>query len=114
LIKALLVAGARPNFVKIAPLIEEIQKRKSEVEAVLVHTGQHFDRSMSQSFFEDLGIPEPGVNLEVGGGSHSQQTAMIMKRFEPVKNSTASLRISCRIFCSLPRRAASKTWRRRA
>ena len=84
MIKALLVAGARPNFVKIAPLIEEIQKRKSEVEAVLVHTGQHFDRSMSQSFFEDLGIPEPGVNLEVGGGSHSQQTAMIMKRFEPV------------------------------
>ncbi|MCP4000619.1 MAG: UDP-N-acetylglucosamine 2-epimerase (non-hydrolyzing) [Gammaproteobacteria bacterium] len=83
-LKTIVVAGARPNFVKIAPLMKEIKKRKFEIEALLVHTGQHFDQSMSQSFFEDLSIPEPMVNLGVGGGSHAQQTAQIMIRFEPV------------------------------
>jgi UDP-N-acetylglucosamine 2-epimerase (non-hydrolysing) len=81
--KIMLVAGARPNFMKIAPLMWEIQRR-NEVDAFLVHTGQHYDERMSQRFFEELDIPAPDVNLEVGSGSHAQQTAEVMKRFEPV------------------------------
>ncbi len=81
--KIMLVAGARPNFMKIAPLMWEIQGR-NEVDSFLVHTGQHYDERMSQRFFEELDIPAPDVNLEVGSGSHAQQTAEVMKRFEPV------------------------------
>ena len=84
--KIMLVAGARPNFMKIAPLMWEIQQR-NEVDAFLVHTGQHYDERMSQRFFEELDIPAPDVNLEVGSGSHAQQTAEVMKRFEPVLTS---------------------------
>jgi len=83
-LKVLLVAGARPNFVKIAPLMSEIRKHPEEVEPFLVHTGQHYDDAMSRRFFEDLGIPEPDANLGVGPASHAQQTARIMERFEPV------------------------------
>jgi UDP-N-acetylglucosamine 2-epimerase (non-hydrolysing) len=81
--KIVLVAGARPNFMKIAPLMEAIH-RHSIIEPVLVHTGQHYDAKMSGLFFLELGIPEPDVNLEVGSGSHAVQTAEIMMRFEPV------------------------------
>jgi len=81
--KILLVAGARPNFMKIAPLIDAIKKHPS-IHPVLVHTGQHYDEKMSGLFFHELGIPEPDVNLEVGSGSHAVQTAEIMTRFEPV------------------------------
>ena len=81
--KILSVVGARPNFIKIAPLIREMRKRHG-VTSFLVHTGQHYDVRMAGQFFEDLGIPNPDVSLEVGSGSHAQQTAEVMKRIEPV------------------------------
>jgi len=81
--KIINVAGARPNFMKIAPLMEAYQARP-ELEPLLVHTGQHYDERMSDLFFRQLGIPEPDVNLEVGSASHAAQTARIMKAFEPV------------------------------
>jgi UDP-N-acetylglucosamine 2-epimerase (non-hydrolysing) len=81
--KVLNVVGARPNFMKIAPIVAEIESR-SGVEQILVHTGQHYDEAMSASFFNDLGIPRPDVNLEVGSGSHAEQTARVMLAFEPV------------------------------
>ncbi len=81
--KILCVAGARPNFMKIAPLMKAFHSCPS-IEATLVHTGQHYDRGMSELFFEELNIPEPDINLEVGSGSHAVQTAEIIKRFEPV------------------------------
>lgn len=82
--KILHVVGARPNFMKAAPLIHELDRRPAEFSQVLVHTGQHYDAAMSEVFFQELGLPEPHVNLEVGSGSHAQQTAQIMSRFEPV------------------------------
>lgn len=81
--KILCVAGARPNFMKIAPLMR-VFTESFEIEPYLVHTGQHYDEKMSSLFFEQLGIPAPDLNLEVGSGTHAQQTAEIMKRFEPV------------------------------
>jgi UDP-N-acetylglucosamine 2-epimerase (non-hydrolysing) len=78
------VVGARPNFMKIAPIIEEMAKYPDDFEQILVHTGQHYDANMSTIFFDELGLPEPDVNLEVGSGSHAQQTAQVMLRFEPV------------------------------
>lgn len=83
--KLLVVAGARPNFMKIAPLLRAAREAgKSEFEYRLVHTGQHYDAQMSALFFQELGIPTPDVNLEVGSGSHARQTAEVMSRFEPV------------------------------
>ena len=81
--KLLLIAGARPNFMKIAPLIHEIEGTP-DIEFKLVHTGQHYDDRMSEVFFEQLRIPKPDYNLEVGSGSHAVQTANIMLRFEPI------------------------------
>jgi UDP-N-acetylglucosamine 2-epimerase (non-hydrolysing) len=81
--KFALVAGARPNFMKIAPLMREMGKRPG-LHVQLIHTGQHYDARMSQMFFDDLHIPRPDIELEVGSGSHAVQTAEIMKRFEPV------------------------------
>lgn len=81
--KLVIVAGARPNFMKIAPLMWEIARRP-EIAARLVHTGQHYDQKMSKLFFEQLQIPRPDIDLEVGSGSHAVQTAEVMKRFEPV------------------------------
>jgi UDP-N-acetylglucosamine 2-epimerase (non-hydrolysing) len=87
----MLVAGARPNFMKLAPLVHEIQRHNAAggreagaVEFRIVHTGQHYDARMSQIFFDELGIPAPDFNLEVGSGTHAAQTAEIMRRFEPV------------------------------
>jgi len=82
-IKIILVAGARPNFMKIAPLMDELAGHE-RIEPVLVHTGQHYDEKMSDLFFKQLGIPEPDINLEVGSASHAVQTARIMERFEKV------------------------------
>ena len=76
------VVGARPNFVKAAPVLRAI--RQLGIRQTLVHTGQHYDRNMSDVFFTQLEIPEPDFNLEVGSGSHAVQTAEIMRRFEPV------------------------------
>ena len=81
--KILCVAGARPNFMKIAPLMRVFRKNP-KLDARLVHTGQHYDAKLSKIFFEDLAIPRPDVELEVGSGSHAQQTAEIIKRFEGV------------------------------
>ncbi|MGD2087747.1 MAG: UDP-N-acetyl glucosamine 2-epimerase [Candidatus Aminicenantes bacterium] len=82
-LKIILVAGARPNFVKIAPLLHEM-KNYPEIESVLIHTGQHYDENMSERFFRELEIPEPGINLGVGSASHAVQTARIMEEFEKV------------------------------
>lgn len=81
--KILCIAGARPNFMKIAPLLRAFGA-DARFDARLVHTGQHYDEKLSKIFFEDLAIPRPHVELEVGSGSHAQQTAEIMKRFESV------------------------------
>jgi len=80
--KALLVAGARPNFMKVAPILSELMARGHE--AVLVHTGQHYDARMSEAFFRDLELPDPDYFLGVGSGTHAQQTARVMEAFEPV------------------------------
>jgi UDP-N-acetylglucosamine 2-epimerase (non-hydrolysing) len=77
------ICGARPNFMKIAPLMRAYKKYPN-ITPMLVHTGQHYDANMSDLFFKQLDIPEPDINLEVGSGSHAVQTAEIMKRFEPV------------------------------
>lgn len=81
--KVMLVAGARPNFMKIAPVLREIQGRNG-LNSILVHTGQHYDHKMSGSFFKELNIKEPDYNLGVGSGSHAEQTAKIMVEFEKV------------------------------
>ncbi len=81
--KILNIVGARPNFMKIAPIVEEMNKAP-ELEHLLVHTGQHYDEGMSDVFFRDLGIPVPNVHLGVGSGSHAEQTARIMVEFEKV------------------------------
>ena len=80
-----LIAGARPNFMKIAPIIKAIKSAQANGKKInyrLVHTGQHYDKKMSGDFFEQLGIPEPDINLECGGGSQAEQTAAIMVKFE--------------------------------
>jgi UDP-N-acetylglucosamine 2-epimerase (non-hydrolysing) len=77
------IVGARPNFMKVAPVLNAL-KHYQHVVQILVHTGQHYDANMSDVFFEQLGIPAPDVNLAVGSGSHAAQTAEIMTRFEPV------------------------------
>ena len=100
MIRLLSVVGARPNFMKIAPIIDELKKGQREedqpreedvelkklppVEHCLVHSGQHYDELLSGNFFADLGLPKPDVNLQAGSGSHATQTAEIMKRIEPV------------------------------
>ena len=88
-----LIAGARPNFMKIAPIIKAINDRESKENIIsfrLVHTGQHFDKNMSDSFFEELGLPEPNVNLGAGGGTQAEQTAKIMIGYEKLLMSSPS------------------------
>jgi UDP-N-acetylglucosamine 2-epimerase (non-hydrolysing) len=84
MLRILIVAGARPNFMKVAPLVEAIKRRKLEFAPFLVHTGQHYDDSMSDVFFRDLQLPKPDVYLGVGSLSHAAQTAAVMESFEPV------------------------------
>ena len=80
----LCVVGARPNFMKIAPIMKALRSGPNPIPAKIVHTGQHYDEAMNNQFFADLGIPHPDINLEVGSGSHALQTAEVMRRFEPV------------------------------
>ncbi|MBN2550119.1 MAG: UDP-N-acetylglucosamine 2-epimerase (non-hydrolyzing) [Anaerolineales bacterium] len=82
--KIMHVVGARPNFMKVAPVMAAMDKRPGLFQQVLVHTGQHYDYVMSQVFFEELRMPEPDEYLNVGSGSHAQQTAHVMLAFEPV------------------------------
>lgn len=82
-----IIAGARPNFMKIAPIIEAIKQEQlkgTDIHYRLIHTGQHYDKKMSGDFFDELGIPEPDINLEAGGGTQAEQTAAIMVRYEKV------------------------------
>jgi UDP-N-acetylglucosamine 2-epimerase (non-hydrolysing) len=79
-----IIAGARPNFMKIAPIIRAFKKHKNRFDYQLIHTGQHYDKAMSDVFFDELGIPAPDHHLEVGSGSHATQTANIMTRYESV------------------------------
>jgi len=77
------VVGARPNFMKMAPILRALAAHQPPLRAMLVHTGQHYDQGMSHQLFADLGLPLPDLNLEVGSGSHAVQTAEVMRRFEP-------------------------------
>jgi len=77
------VVGARPNFMKIAPLLAEMNRRPEIIEPILIHTGQHYDDSMNDSFFRELDIPRPDINLEIGSGTHAGQTGRIMIELEP-------------------------------
>ena len=98
-----LVAGARPNFMKIAPIIRALQKQPAHFEFKLIHTGQHYDHEMSDVFFEELGIPQPDYRLECGGGSHAEQTAKIMiaSTVTPTQTVTTSLRLDEGVLASL-------------
>ena len=78
--------GARPNFVKMAPVIAALRKRLPDERHVIVDTGQHYDRMMSAIFVEELGVPRPDYVLGVGSGSHAAQTARVMERIEPVSS----------------------------
>ena len=85
-----IIAGARPNFVKIAPIIRELHKYNKTISVRLVHTGQHYDPKLSMSFFEQLQIPHPDINLNVGSGSQAEQTGLVMKRYEDLLVSSRS------------------------
>lgn len=82
--KIINVVGARPNFMKMAPIIEALNKYPDHFDHLLIHTGQHYDERMSKAFFVDLGMPRPDIDLEVGSGTHAEQTARIMVEFEKV------------------------------
>lgn len=84
MIKVINVVGARPNFMKVAPIVEAMKRREREFTPLVVHTGQHYDAAMSDAFFRDLDLPQPDVYLGVGSASHAAQTAAVMERFEPV------------------------------
>ena len=84
MLKIINVVGARPNFMKVAPIAAAMKKRPDEFLSLILHTGQHYDASMSDSFFADLDLPRPDIHLEVGSASHAVQTAAVMERFEPV------------------------------
>lgn len=84
MLKVIIVVGARPNFVKAAPLVEAMKRREHEFAPLVVHTGQHYDQMMSDAFLRDLELPAPDVCLEVGSASQAAQTAAIMQKFEPV------------------------------
>lgn len=84
MLKVINVVGARPNFMKVAPIVAAMKQRPTKFLPLVVHTGQHYDASMSDSFFRDLDLPQPDTHLEVGSGSHAAQTAAVMERFEPV------------------------------
>ena len=83
MLKVINVAGARPNFMKGAPIVAAMKRRSSEFQSILVHTGQHYDARMSDAFFRDLAMPEPDVDLGVGSASHALQTAGVRQAFEP-------------------------------
>ena len=84
MVRVLNVVGARPNFMKMAPITAAMQRRPGEISQVLVHTGQHYDDAMSAAFLRDLDMPTPDINLDVGSGTHAEQTARVMLAFEPV------------------------------
>jgi UDP-N-acetylglucosamine 2-epimerase (non-hydrolysing) len=84
MLKVINVVGARPNFMKVAPIVDAMKRREQEFTPLVVHTGQHYDSMMSAAFFRDLNLPQPDVYLGVGSGTHAAQTAAVMQQFEPV------------------------------
>src|SRR5215213_4669833 len=84
MLKVINVVGARPNFMKVAPIVAAMKQRPATFQPLVVHTGQHYDAAMSDSFFRDLELPQPDTHLGVGSASHAVQTAAVMERFEPV------------------------------
>jgi len=84
MLKVINVVGARPNFMKVAPIVAAMKRRPTRFQPLVVHTGQHYDATMSDSFFRDLDLPQPDIHLGVGSASHAAQTAAVMERFEPV------------------------------
>ncbi|HYX43304.1 MAG TPA: UDP-N-acetylglucosamine 2-epimerase (non-hydrolyzing), partial [Pyrinomonadaceae bacterium] len=84
MLKVINVVGARPNFMKVAPIVAAMRRRAREFQPLVVHTGQHYDAQMSAAFFRDLDLPEADIHLGVGSASHAAQTANVMLRFEPV------------------------------
>jgi UDP-N-acetylglucosamine 2-epimerase (non-hydrolysing) len=84
MLKIINVVGARPNFMKVAPIVAAMRRRPDVFNSLVIHTGQHYDAAMSDAFFRDLDLPKPHQYLGVGSGSHAAQTAAVMKRFEPV------------------------------
>ncbi len=84
MLKVINVVGARPNFMKVAPIVAAMNERSAKFQPLVIHTGQHYDAAMSDSFFRDLDLPQPDTYLGVGSGSHAAQTAAVMERFEPV------------------------------
>ena len=84
MLKVMNVVGARPNFMKVAPIVAAMKRAGTRFQPLVVHTGQHYDAAMSDSFFRDLELPEPDTHLGVGSASHAAQTAAVMERFEPV------------------------------
>lgn len=84
MIKVINVVGARPNFMKVAPIVAAMKKRPDRFQPLVLHTGQHYDASMSDAFFTDLDLPTPDLHLGVGSSTHAVQTAAVMERFEPV------------------------------
>jgi UDP-N-acetylglucosamine 2-epimerase (non-hydrolysing) len=84
MLKVINVVGARPNFMKVAPIVAAMKRRSSEFQSFMVHTGQHYDPRMSDAFFSDLDMPEPDIYLGVGSGSHAVQTGTVMQALEPV------------------------------
>jgi len=84
MLKIINVVGARPNFMKIAPIVAAMNRHPTKIQHLLVHTGQHYDEKMSKAFFNDLGLPKPDIDLGVGSGTHAEQTGRIMIEFEKV------------------------------
>jgi len=84
MLKVINVVGARPNFMKVAPIVDAMKRRPHKFEPLVVHTGQHYDAAMSDAFFTDLELPTPDTYLGVGSGTHAAQTAAVMERFEPL------------------------------
>jgi UDP-N-acetylglucosamine 2-epimerase (non-hydrolysing) len=115
-----IIAGARPNFMKIAPIIKALTASRAQggsLQHRLIHTGQHYDKAMSGGFFEQLGIPEPDINLEVGSGTQAEQTAAIMVRYEKAlieKRSDLCLvvgDVTSTMACSIVARKLGCPWR---
>ena len=103
--KIMVIVGARPNFMKAAPIIDRLRRYHDFIEPILVHTGQHYDKKLSELFFEDLKLPRPDIYLGVGSGSHAVQTAKIMSEFEKVvlENPHGYFQNSLRENCKCPK-----------